>query len=118
MNRYALLITVAATVGFALTALAGPFEDLDGDGVADVFDNCSYDPNPDQRDTDGDGFGNGCDCDFVYPPPGDGYVLGDDITTQLSNFNSTEELYDVNGDGFVLGDDVVDCLSRFGTQLN
>jgi hypothetical protein len=45
-------------------------EDGDADGVADVRDNCSRLPNPDQRDTDADGFGNLCDADF----DGDGVV--------------------------------------------
>ncbi len=39
--------------------------DSDGDGLADVFDNCTEDANPDQRDTDGDGYGNLCDPDLT-----------------------------------------------------
>ncbi|GAB4296591.1 MAG: hypothetical protein Kow0090_11720 [Myxococcota bacterium] len=42
--------------------------DSDGDGIADVCDNCPNDPNPDQTDTDGDGAGNPCDCE---PTEGD-----------------------------------------------
>lgn len=37
--------------------------DADGDGVADISDNCTRLPNPGQRDTNGDGFGNRCDGD-------------------------------------------------------
>lgn len=37
--------------------------DNDGDGVADVEDNCPSTPNPSQRNTDGDAFGNACDSD-------------------------------------------------------
>ena len=35
--------------------------DLDGDGVADVIDNCPTTANADQADTDGDGIGDVCD---------------------------------------------------------
>ena len=35
--------------------------DTDGDGVADVADNCPAASNPDQADADGDGVGNACD---------------------------------------------------------
>lgn len=38
-----------------------PFLDGDGDGVADVFDNCPLVVNPDQVDTDRDGLGDVCD---------------------------------------------------------
>jgi hypothetical protein len=37
--------------------------DGDGDGVADVSDNCPVDANADQLDTDSDGAGNVCDTD-------------------------------------------------------
>jgi uncharacterized protein (TIGR03790 family) len=54
-------------VGDPLMRVASPAgpdpEDLDGDGVPSIRDNCRDLPNPDQRDTDGDGFGNLCDPD-------------------------------------------------------
>ena len=37
--------------------------DVDGDGVADVVDNCHDISNPDQQDTDGSGGGDACDPD-------------------------------------------------------
>ena len=37
--------------------------DVDGDGVADVVDNCDDISNPDQQDTDGSGGGDACDSD-------------------------------------------------------
>jgi len=47
-----------------LRAAACVATDGDGDGVADVLDNCSVVANASQRDTDGDGIGNDCDADF------------------------------------------------------
>jgi len=44
-------------------------EDTDGDGRADIADNCLNDANPDQADGDGDGRGNVCDnCPTTYNP--------------------------------------------------
>jgi hypothetical protein len=36
-------------------------DDLDGDGIANVVDNCARADNPDQHDEDGDGLGDVCD---------------------------------------------------------
>ncbi|MFH1374558.1 MAG: right-handed parallel beta-helix repeat-containing protein [bacterium] len=36
--------------------------DSDSDGIADAYDNCPVDPNPEQEDTDGDGVGDACCC--------------------------------------------------------
>jgi hypothetical protein len=47
----------------AVGAKAGSL-DTDGDGVFDVDDNCSSNPNPNQCDSDQDGYGNICDGDF------------------------------------------------------
>jgi hypothetical protein len=42
-------------------------DDIDGDGVPDLLDNCPYVHNPGQEDTDGDGTGDACeDCCGLY----------------------------------------------------
>jgi hypothetical protein len=41
-----------------------PKNDEDGDGVADVSDNCPAVANPSQSDADGDGAGDGCDASY------------------------------------------------------
>ena len=44
-------------------AAAPPPPDRDGDGIADVADNCPFIANPTQRNTDGDSLGDACDSD-------------------------------------------------------
>jgi len=46
------------------SVLVGIFVDDDSDGIANQFDNCLNQSNPNQRDTDFDGYGNVCDADF------------------------------------------------------
>lgn len=46
-----------------------PWNEEDGDGTPDRFDNCPYDANPDQADGDNDGIGDICDnCPAVQNP--------------------------------------------------
>jgi hypothetical protein len=45
------------------TACPLVIRDTDGDGLADVDDNCAASPNATQADTDNDGIGNSCDFD-------------------------------------------------------
>jgi T5SS/PEP-CTERM-associated repeat protein len=58
------MFDVASTTSYNLGGVAlGAFEaqvDTDGDGVADLDDNCPTVSNPDQLDTNGDGFGDVC----------------------------------------------------------
>jgi len=66
---------------------SSPFDDLeatdgDDDGIADADDNCTTEPNADQRDSNQDGFGNLCDPDFND----DGVVGVPDVVFLASSF--------------------------------
>ena len=58
-------------------------DDLDGDGVGDVCDNCPATPNADQADADGDGTGDACE---VSSPTGGGGGAG--ISCGLGSFET------------------------------
>lgn len=71
--------------------------DTDGDGVPDAIDNCTLEPNGDQRDTNGDGFGNICDADLNN----DNIINFLDLGLVRSVFFTDAEDADFNGDGVV-----------------
>ena len=104
--------SAGADVTASDTALVGPFSDAgDGDGVADLFDNCVNDPNSDQRDTNGDGFGNLCDADFN----GNGVVDPFDFSLLKSRFGQPGfPDQDLNGNGIVDPFDFSKLKSNFG----
>lgn len=57
------------------------FQDSDGDGITDLYDNCIFVENTSQADNDGDGFGDACDnCPAIHNPDqldSDGDGIGD-----------------------------------------
>jgi hypothetical protein len=63
MKRIAFLAMIGL-LSWGAPAFAGSNLVYDGDGVADVIDNCSETPNSIQDDTDGDDCGNLCDADY------------------------------------------------------
>ncbi len=83
----------AVVVGLNLTGVG----DADGDGVADDVDNCTNEPNADQRDTDGDGHGNICDADLTN----DCIVNVSDLGQLRIVFFTPDPDADFNGDGVV-----------------
>ena len=104
--------------------------DEDQDGIPDIADNCSMNPNPGQEDGDGDGVGDACDnCPATANPlqeDGDGDGIGDacDNCTQVANGPLAPDAggnsqLDTNGDGFGnicdadLTDDLTVNLSDF-----
>ena len=74
------------TLCLPLVVFAGPAPDNDGDGVADVIDNCSTLANAGSLacDDDTDGYGNACDADYNQ----DGIVNGLDWGTYAGNWQS------------------------------
>ena len=79
--------------------------DGDADGVGDVCDNCLTTVNPDQRDVDRDSLGDNCDnCAAVAnhaqtDSDGDGRGDGCDNCSAIANAAQTDSDYDLIGDG-------------------
>ena len=69
-------------------------DDLDGDGIADVSDNCVGTPNVDQLDTDKDRQGNACDLD----DDNDGVRDADDNCALVANPDQADGDEDAAGD--------------------
>jgi hypothetical protein len=91
------VVVVPVTLRKGSLVSGQPFADADGDGVADDHDNCTLEPNADQRDSNGDGYGNACDPDLN----GDGIVNFGDLAKLKSVFFKANEDADLNGDGIV-----------------
>lgn len=75
--------------------------DVDGDGVENVLDNCADVPNPAQADADADNLGDACDAAPNNPDQdGDGLLDGDEVRT----YHTDPANPDTDGDG--VGDGV------------
>ncbi len=83
--------------------------DSDGDGIEDVWDNCSAAANPNQRDSNGDGYGNACDADL----DDNGVVNFFDLALFKQVFFSNDEDADLNGDGNVNAVDLLLLREQF-----
>ena len=88
----------------ALAATAAMPDDLDGDGVPDLSDNCPEVANDDQEDRDADDVGDDCDrCLLVRSPDNvdtDEDGLGDDCDNcpDDANFDQSDVDQDLLGD--------------------
>lgn len=71
--------------------------DTDGDGISDHLDNCTFVPNPDQRDTDNDLIGNICDPDFNQ----NNVVDPVDFNVLKAKLGKVSPVHDLNGNGIV-----------------
>ncbi|MEW5795215.1 MAG: MopE-related protein [Candidatus Zixiibacteriota bacterium] len=93
--------TVHSTLMFD-TILVSATNDGDGDGVADISDNCPFVPNPTQVNNDMDGYGAACDCDDtranVYP--GAPEIFGDGIDQDCNGTDAVICFVDADMDGF------------------
>ncbi|MBN8279918.1 MAG: thrombospondin type 3 repeat-containing protein [Gammaproteobacteria bacterium] len=58
-------VETGVLVDYARVNITVSATDSDGDGVADVADNCTQLANSSQCDSDGDGYGNRCDADLT-----------------------------------------------------
>ncbi len=75
-----------------------PWDDLDGDGIPNQFDNCPKHANQDQADSDGDGVGDACDnCPDAA-----------NTNQKASASNPVDERGIVQGDACAPGGDYVD----------
>jgi len=71
------------------------YPDSDGDGLADINDNCSQVYNPDQKDTDQDGIGDVCDDPIITLSQSGtsfGEALGQNIITATMNRTFSEDV--------------------------
>ena len=88
-------------------------DDIDGDGIPNLEDNCACTPNPDQKDSDADGVGDACDnCIYHYNP--EQYDRdGDGVGDRCDNCVSTPNPDQADSDGDGVGDECDLCPYDF-----
>jgi len=101
--------TVTATTA-GVTILA----DGDGDGVADIVDNCPAASNPDQKDANSDGVGDA--CDFASDSDNDGVSDGQEVINGTNPLVSDNGSFNPDGD-FISGSLLDPAVNTPGSQL-
>lgn len=113
MTRTVLLSLVVSALFLVAPVQA---QDVDGDGVLDVNDNCLTTPNASQTDSNFDGFGNACDADYWN----DGLVDDVDFEILANAFGSSSGSpnfnpdVDFNDDGIIGASDFAFLSSQTG----
>lgn len=91
-------------------------DDIDGDGIPNLEDNCACTPNPNQEDSDHDGYGDACDnCRYHYNPQqldSDEDGIGNECDNCPGTANSDQ--LDRDGDG--VGDVCDLCPDEFNPK--
>ena len=99
------------------TVLLNPFADTDGDGIAQLYDNCTLVANPTQLDADNDGYGNICDADLnnsLLVTTADFGMLRS-VLNQTAASSPTAAAADLNGSGTVTTADFAILRARLNT---
>ncbi len=85
------------------------YPDTDGDGVADMSDNCPSIPNPLQEDIDGDGVGDACDNCPSVANTNQADADGDGVGNVCDNCPNTSNPTQADADGDGKGDACDNC---------
>lgn len=109
--KYTLLILFLFGVNINLHA-----QDYDGDGIADVSDNCPTTPNADQIDKDNDGVGDACENPSSSDVDLDEWP--DNLDNCPSNNNNTQYDHDNDGVGNYCDTDLANCETHPPACLN
>jgi glucose/arabinose dehydrogenase/PKD repeat protein len=110
-----------STFRATFACIAGCGADADGDGFADVVDNCPTVANASQTDFDSDGFGDACENGTILADRDlSGRVDGVDLATLGRAFGSAagdpayDAAIDLTRDGTIDGDDLALLAAAFG----
>ena len=88
-------------------------DDLDGDGIPNLEDNCACTPNEDQQDSDGDGIGDACDNCVKKYNPNQVDTDGDGVGDSCDNCVTTPNPDQADRDRDKVGDDCDLCPDDF-----